>query len=117
MPVTIRRYWCTRDGAVEKLEGTGLILGILPAAQYEQKTCPLEPGDMVVLFSDGVTEACRPDIDEEFGEDRLAQSLVELRDLPAQSIVEAINQQVQEFTCGAPPADDITLVIAKRLRM
>jgi phosphoserine phosphatase RsbU/P len=105
------------DGTVERLECTGLILGILPAAPYDQKTCPLEPGDMVVLFSDGVTEACRPDVDEEFGEERLAQSLAALRDLPAQSIVEAINQQVQEFTCGAPPADDITLVIAKRLRM
>jgi len=104
-----------RDGTVEKLDCTGLILGIMPSARYEQQTVTLQPGDIVVLFSDGVTEASRPDVDEEFGEERLAQAVFKLRDLPAKSIIEAINQQVQEFTVGSPPADDITLVIAKRL--
>ena len=103
------------DGAVVKLGGTGLILGILASAQYEQETCRLERGDVLVLFSDGVTEAVRPDVDEEFGEDRLAQVLADLRDEPAQAIVECINQRVHDFTQGAPPADDITLVVAKRL--
>jgi serine phosphatase RsbU (regulator of sigma subunit) len=104
-----------KDGTLQKLEGTGLILGILPIAQYEQQTCRLEPGDVVVLFSDGVTEATRPDVDEEFGEDRLAQALAELKDDSARSIIESINQRVFDFTRGAPPADDITLVVAKRL--
>jgi len=103
------------DGAVEKLEGTGLILGILPIATYEQGICRLEPGDAVLLFSDGVTEAVRPDADEEFGEDRLARVLAGLRNQSAHSIIAEINQMVDEFTCGAPPADDITLVVAKRL--
>jgi phosphoserine phosphatase RsbU/P len=104
-----------RDGSVEKLDCTGLILGIMSAARYEQKTVTLEPGDAVVLFSDGVTEACRPDKDEEFGEDRLAESFSKLRNDPAKDIIEAINRQVHYFTAGSPPADDITLVIAKRL--
>jgi len=104
-----------RDGTTERLECTGLILGILPASRYEQKTCAFEPGDIVVLFSDGVTEACKPEVDEEFGEDRLAESLAKLRDLPASSIVETITQEVHEFTKGCPPADDVTLVIAKRI--
>ena len=104
-----------KNGSVEKLEGTGVILGILPIAQYEQKSARLDPGDVVVLFSDGVTEAVRPGVDEEFGEDRLADILAELKNEPAQSIIDSINQRVQEFTGGAPPADDITLVIAKRL--
>jgi phosphoserine phosphatase RsbU/P len=104
-----------RDGSVEKLEGTGLILGILPAAQYEQKTCRLEAGDLVVLFSDGVTEAVRPDVDEEFGEQRLAEALAEFSGSSAQSIIERINSRLQEFTGGAPAADDITLVVAKRI--
>ena len=69
----------------------------------------------MVLCSDGVTEATRPDVDEEFGEDRLAQALAELKDESAQSIIEAINQRVFDFTKGSPPADDITLVVAKRL--
>jgi phosphoserine phosphatase RsbU/P len=103
------------DGSVEKLDGTGLILGILPVATYAQKTCTLAPGDAVLLFSDGVTEAVRPDADEEFGEDRLARSFSKLLAEDAHSIIEAINRQVHEFTAGSPPADDITLVVAKRL--
>src|SRR5260370_35843831 len=91
-----------------------MILGILPNAQYQQKTCRLEVGDVVVLFSDGVTEASRPDADEEFGEDRLAATLAELSCDSAQSIIESINQRVHEFTCGSPPADDITLVGPRR---
>jgi sigma-B regulation protein RsbU (phosphoserine phosphatase) len=104
-----------RDGTVEQLEGTGVILGILPIAKYEQKVSKFEPGDVVVLYSDGVTEACRPDVDEEFGEERVAQSLLELRDQSAQSIIDSIIQRVNEFTKGSPPADDITLVVAKRI--
>jgi sigma-B regulation protein RsbU (phosphoserine phosphatase) len=104
-----------RGGAVEKLEGTGLILGIMGAAKYEQRTAHLELGDVVVLFSDGVTEACHPDVDEEFGEDRLAATLAELSCDSAQSIIESINKRVHEFTGGCPPADDITLVVARRV--
>lgn len=103
------------DGSVEQLESTGLVLGILAAARYEQQTRRLDPGDLVVLFSDGVTEACRPDSEEDFGEERLSQMLAELRSGSAQSIIESVNHALQEFTCGAPPADDITLVVAKRV--
>jgi len=103
------------SGTVDKLEGTGLILGIVPMAQYEQKTIKMQKGDVVVLFSDGVTEASRLDIDEEFGEDRLATNVAELTEMPAQSIIETVNQRVQEFTKGAPAADDITMVVARRV--
>jgi len=102
-------------GTVERLECTGLVLGIFGTAKFEQGKCRLEPGDVVVLFSDGVTEACKPDVDEEFGEERLAQALTELRGESAQTIIDRVNQRVQEFTAGCSPADDITLVVAKRL--
>jgi len=104
------------DGSVDKLDGTGLILGILPVATYTQKTCTLAPGDALLLFSDGVSEPVRPDSDEEFGEDRLAQNFAKLRNEDAQSIVDSINQQVREFTGGLPLPDDITLVVAKRVQ-
>ncbi len=103
------------DGSVEKLEGTGLILGILPVAVYQQNACHLDVGDVVLLFSDGVTEPVRPGTDEEFGEDRLARVLTGLRDQDAESIIKSVNQKLEEFTEGAPPPDDITLVVAKRL--
>jgi serine phosphatase RsbU (regulator of sigma subunit)/pSer/pThr/pTyr-binding forkhead associated (FHA) protein len=102
------------DGSVDRLGGTGLILGILPIATYTQQTCTLAPGDALLLFSDGVTEPVRPDTDEEFGEDRLADIFSKLRDLDAQSIVESVNKEVYDFTAGFPLPDDITLVVAKR---
>ncbi len=103
------------DGSVEKLDGTGLILGILSVATYAQKTCTMAPGDALLLFSDGVSEPVRPDSDEEFGEDRLAQNFAKLRNDNAQSIIDALNLQVREFTGGLPLPDDLTLVVAKRM--
>jgi serine phosphatase RsbU (regulator of sigma subunit) len=103
------------DGTVEKLEGTGLILGILPMATYQQGVCHMDVGDALLLFSDGVSEPVSPHADEEFGEERLAQVLATLRDQSAESIIACINQKVDDFTEGAPPLDDITLVVAKRV--
>ncbi len=100
------------DGSIEKLRGGGVILGILPQAPYHESRTYLNPGDILVLYSDGVTEAAPRD-DEEFGEDRLAALVLSLRERPAAEIVEAVETAVTEFTEGAPPADDITVVVAR----
>ena len=57
----------------------------------------------------------RPDTDEQFGEDRLVKILSEHSCNTAKAIIEVINQQIAEFTAGSPPADDITLVVARRV--
>ncbi|HME06464.1 MAG TPA: SpoIIE family protein phosphatase [Bryobacteraceae bacterium] len=101
------------NGSVESLETTGLILGILPRSEIAQSTCKLERGDLMVLFSDGVTEASRADADEEFGEERLAATLRECVAEPAQGMIATVIRKLTEFTSGAPPADDITLVVVK----
>jgi serine phosphatase RsbU (regulator of sigma subunit)/pSer/pThr/pTyr-binding forkhead associated (FHA) protein len=101
-------------GGFELLAGGGMILGILPMAQYEEVHARMEPGDTLVLFSDGVTEAVNP-ADEDFGEQRLADLVASLRDRSAREIVHAIHAEVARFTQGAPPADDITVVVARRL--
>jgi len=75
----------------------------------------LEVGDVVVLYSDGVTESCPAEVDEEFGEQRLAAALSELRGNSAKAIIEGVNQRLQAFVAGAPAADDITLVVAGRV--
>ena len=103
------------SGEFELLDPTGIILGILPNAAYEQKSCRLEPGDVLLLFSDGVTEACRPDIDEEFGQDRLVALLREHRSQPASDILDAIKAGIASYTGDCPAADDVTLVVARRL--
>jgi serine phosphatase RsbU (regulator of sigma subunit) len=102
------------DGSVQHLEGGGMILGIFPKGAYTAETCRLSAGDVVVLFSDGVTEATPPAIDEEFGEDRLADIIAELRTEPAQSILEGVRQRLMDWIGGAAQADDITLVVARR---
>ncbi len=102
-------------GGFKTLEGGGgMILGILPMAQYEEAHITLDPGDVLVLFSDGVTEEADPD-DNQFGEERLANLVASLRDRPAAEIVEEIHRAVRDFTQGAAAADDITVVIARRL--
>ncbi len=100
-------------GGYETLSGGGMILGILPMAKYEQFTAKLERGDILVLFSDGVTEAADPQ-DQEFGEDRLAELVAKLRNRPAREIIDQIHEAVIAYTEGAPAADDITLVVVRR---
>lgn len=109
-PVLVRKA-----GGFELLKGGGgVILGILPIAQYKEAAVQMEPGDILVLFSDGVTEAANPQ-DEDFGEARLAEVVAANAHRPAMEIVEAIEAAVHEFTQGAPAADDITVVVARRI--
>ncbi len=104
-----------RSGEVERLEGGGMILGILAKAGYEQRSARLDPGDILVLFSDGVTEATPADRDEEFGEERLAEVLRAHAAEPTSAIIASVLQSLNDWSQGAPPADDVTLVIARRL--
>jgi serine phosphatase RsbU (regulator of sigma subunit) len=107
-PVLIRA-----DGQIEWLHGGGPILGILSKAPYEEKRSRIGPGEFVVLYSDGVTEMTDPG-NEEFGEQRLAQVLAGRRAETASALVDAVRAELSQFAAGANPADDLTLVVAKR---
>jgi phosphoserine phosphatase RsbU/P len=100
-------------GQVECLEGGGPVLGILPDLAYEEHRCWLQPGEVVVLFSDGVTEATNP-AGEEFGEQRLAAVAQQFRHKLAGTILEGLRKAVQDWLGGAPAADDVTLVILRK---
>jgi serine phosphatase RsbU (regulator of sigma subunit)/pSer/pThr/pTyr-binding forkhead associated (FHA) protein len=106
------------DGAVERLEGGGTVLGMLPEVGYEARKCQLAPGDLCAVFSDGVTEAVDQK-DEEFGEQRLIDLLVSLRaasdGTTAAAVVESVVRAVSEWTAGTPQADDITVAVAHRI--
>jgi phosphoserine phosphatase RsbU/P len=102
------------SGEVKMLEGGGPVLGILSIAPYKEDAERLEPGDMLVLYSDGVTEATNLDY-EEFDEDRFIEVLRRNRTEPASKIVEAVTAALAEFTGAAPQADDITLLVARRV--
>ena len=99
-------------GGIERLEGGGPVLGILPAMTYQRRQCHMEPGDLLVLYSDGVTEAENP-AGEEF-EDHLPELAARLRDRSAAEVVKAIHEAVKEWIAGQPPADDVTVVVARR---
>lgn len=102
------------SGAAEMLEEGGPVLGILSIAPYSEHTAHVEPGDLLVLYSDGVTEA-NNQVFEEFGEERFIEVLRRHRTEPAAAIVEAVMKALTAFAAGAPQADDITLVVARRL--
>lgn len=104
------------SGAVDKLEGGGMILGIFAGAVYEQRTITMQQGDALVLFSDGITEAPKGgEGGEEFDEARLAGLVAGRRQQPAATIVEEVLAALTDWSAGAPAADDITLVVARRL--
>ena len=108
-PVLVRA-----DGKTEFLDGGGPVLGIVSAACYQEYRARMDPGDLLVLYSDGVTEATSP-AEEEFGEERFAQILCGNRHRPASEIVSVVTKALAEWAAGSPPADDVTLVIARRL--
>ena len=102
------------NGAVEYLDGGGTVLGILPIAKYSEYHARLEPGDALAIYSDGVTEATNAK-DEEFGDERFAAVLAANREKSAAQIVAAVTHALTEFAAGSPQADDITLVVARRV--
>lgn len=102
------------NGNVELIKDSGLILGILKVASYEDRRVTLEDGDMLVLYSDGITEATREGQDEEFGENRLCRVLSANAHLPASQLVDVVLRARNYFTDGAPNFDDATLVIVRR---
>ena len=105
-PVVLRS-----DGSVRRLTPTAPVLGLLE--EWECTACEvrLDEGDLLVLFSDGITEAFS-DAGEEFGDERLIDVLRIHRDLPAPALVDLVLRRVTEFS-GRDQDDDVTLVVAR----
>lgn len=104
-----------RSGALpEQLQGGGIILGILPIAQYTEHTTVMNPGDTLVLFSDGVSEAMPNGVDEEFGEMRIHMAVMNRPTATSGELIHGMMEDLQAWCAGAPYADDVTLLIAKR---
>jgi serine phosphatase RsbU (regulator of sigma subunit) len=99
---------------VKRLDVGGPVVGLLEFAPYDQETVRLEPGDTIIIFSDGVSEALNSNGDE-FGDDRLQAVVEPARKLPASEIVDRLVAAVREFTRGAPQSDDITAMAVRYL--
>lgn len=101
------------DGAVERLERGGLVLGILKNVAYTARTVRLAAGDQLVLYTDGITEAESP-AGEEFDLPYFEAFLQANTQLGAEALLDAILARVDGWTNGAPPSDDRTLVCVQR---
>ncbi len=107
------------NGEAEWLKSTGTPLGLMDPAivnlitPYEERSLELNQGDMIALFSDGVTEA-QDEEENEFGEQRTAEFVRPIANEPAKFIVEKVFDEIDRFAGSAPQYDDITLFVIKR---
>jgi len=100
-----------RDG-VARLETGGMILGLFDFAAYDEEKVHLDPGDTLVVFSDGISEAQNA-AGEEFGDDRLIECLEVNRGASPAALREALMASTRTFTAGASQSDDMTVLIVR----
>ncbi len=100
------------SGALERLATGGRPLGVFAGSRYRQETVALGSGDLLLVFSDGITEA--PDArDQEFGEPRLERALRDNAGLPAADLCRAVLAAVEGYQAGAQQVDDMTVVVVR----
>jgi sigma-B regulation protein RsbU (phosphoserine phosphatase) len=101
-----------QDGRFLELGQGGLVLGPDPEARYERGYVRLRPSDVVVIYSDGITEATGPN-DEDFGLERLQRLIADNHALSAKALTDLIFQRVEAFSRRARPHDDQTVVVVR----
>ncbi len=102
------------DGGARRLDDGGPLAGVIPGARYVPGETTLAPGDLLAIYSDGVTEAEGPGRGL-FGEERLLAALMDARGVPAGEALEAVLRAVEAFSGGGEPADDLSLIVVRRL--
>ncbi|MCP4362602.1 MAG: SpoIIE family protein phosphatase [Chloroflexi bacterium] len=108
LPILLRA-----DGSSQQLKAEGIALGVLPEVTIECGSVPFNPGDMLVLYTDGITEAMNEDYDE-FGLGHLQVAVEAARNKTAAELVTAVRSSIDAHVGDTPQFDDITLVIMKR---
>jgi phosphoserine phosphatase RsbU/P len=101
------------SGTLERLDSTGVPVGMLPHASWREETRTMQPGDLLAVYTDGLTEAVDGS-DEEFGLERLERGIAEGRALPPKRLCDEILLKVADFARGMPQYDDQTLLLLRR---
>ncbi|MHB1935966.1 MAG: SpoIIE family protein phosphatase [Acidobacteriaceae bacterium] len=109
-PFLIRRH--DDNFHVKRLEAGGPVVGLLPFASYEEQRCVLEPGDLLLAYTDGISEAMAEN-EEEWGEERMLAAAETLPDGTAQQVLEHLFAEADRFTGNAAQFDDMTLLVLK----
>jgi sigma-B regulation protein RsbU (phosphoserine phosphatase) len=102
------------DGEFEELTTPGIILGAFEEIELEEQRIDIAPGDLITLYTDGVTETINP-AHQEFGVERLLALLASSAEAGAHQILKRVVDAVDNFADGAPPFDDLTMVVVKRM--
>jgi sigma-B regulation protein RsbU (phosphoserine phosphatase) len=97
---------------IRRLECGGPIVGLFEAATFEEETVSLSPGDWLIVFSDGVSEAMSASGDE-YGESRIVSVVETHKALEPKQLLEAVFSDVRDFARGAPQSDDITAMVLR----
>ena len=97
-------------GGTKRLDKGGMIVGVFDGIDFEEQTLTLQPGDVLVVFSDGVSEALNPQ-GEQFEDARILETLTETTAGNAQERLQALFASVRAFTAGAPQSDDVTVLV------
>jgi sigma-B regulation protein RsbU (phosphoserine phosphatase) len=103
-----------RDGSASRLNVTGTVVGAFPFVQFEEDSVRFQPGDLLVGFTDGVTEP-ENEFGEMFGEDRLIDVVVKHASCESAEIMDAVMQSVRHWTGSPELQDDMTLLLARRI--
>jgi phosphoserine phosphatase RsbU/P len=101
-----------KNNAIERLTSGGMVLGIMPSAKYACASVQLQPGDRLVIFSDGVTEAVDSG-NEQYGEKRLKNLILRLPEAAPRDAIDEIVKEVTTFRKGIEQNDDLSLIIVK----
>ncbi|MCK4461342.1 MAG: serine/threonine-protein phosphatase, partial [candidate division Zixibacteria bacterium] len=109
LPILLRS-----DGSVEYLREGGPLFGVTPEAEYEERPVYINPGDIIYLYTDGISEVFDRD-DEELGLDRLTDIVRENRERPSAEILDAVYLAVRQFASPEHVFDDLTMIVVKRL--
>ena len=108
-------YVVRANGSIERLPiSKNIIVGFIENFQFSEETLHLEPGDTLLLYTDGVTEAVDAEL-KEYGEERLETLLKNTTQMGCQEMIDAVKADVKAFTEEAEQSDDITLLAIKRL--
>jgi sigma-B regulation protein RsbU (phosphoserine phosphatase) len=102
----------TARGSIAWLNPTGAAIGLVEEAEFGERILSLHEGDLLVMYTDGVTEAVDPQ-NEEFGSERLVAMIEPLYQSPPKEVVSAIREGLESFSGGKPLADDTTVVVCR----
>ena len=100
------------SSGMRRLETGGVVLGLFEHASFDEETITLTPGDLIVAFSDGVTEALNPE-GEEFTDDRLIECVLAQKTNTPQTALNALLAEVRAFCADATQSDDVTVVLVR----